>query len=72
MNKLCCFLSGGHRYSPSKVISTRNPFTHTMTLRNFCVKCSNMISFEMDDSFIDKEIEKFRLKEWFRWSGNGT
>ena len=72
MNKLRCLLSGGHRYSPSKIITHRNPMDCTIELRNFCVKCSKMISFKIPDNFIDREIEKFKEKEWFRWSGYGT
>ena len=72
MNKLRCFLSGGHRYNPSKIITTRNAINCTIELNNFCVKCSKMISFEIPDNFIDMEIKKFKEKEWFRWSGKGT
>lgn len=72
MNKLRCLLSGGHRYSPSKIVSTRNPRDCTIILNNFCVKCSKMISFEIPDRFIDDEIKKFKEKEWFRWSRNGN
>ena len=72
MNRLRCLLSGGHRYSPSKIITHRNEINHTIILRNFCVKCSKMIEFEMPDNFIDGEIKKFKEKEWFKWSGKGT
>lgn len=72
MNKLCCLLSGGHRYSPSKIITHRKAMNCTIELRNFCVKCGKMISFEIPDNFIDEEIKKFKEKEWFRWSENGT
>lgn len=68
MNKLRCLLSGGHRYSPSKIITHRNPMNCTIELRNFCVKCGKMISFEIPDNFIDEEIEKAKIREWRRWS----
>lgn len=68
MNKLRCLLSGGHRYSHTKIITHRNEVNRTIELRNFCVKCSKMISFEIPDNFIDKEIEKAKIKQWERWS----
>ena len=58
MNRLRCILSGGHRYSLSKIITHRNAMNFTIELRNFCVKCGKMISFEIPDNFIDKEIER--------------
>ena len=68
MNRLCCLLSGGHRYSPSKIISKRNEIKRTIEMKNFCVKCSKMISFEIPDNFIDKEIKKAKIREFRRWS----
>lgn len=67
MNKLRCLLSGGHRFAPDKIVTCKNPINFTYELKNFCVKCGKPISFEIPDSFIDKEIEKFRLREWQRW-----
>ena len=58
MNKLCCILSGGHRYSPSKIITKRNEITRTIVLRNFCIKCSKMIEFEIPDNFIVDILDK--------------
>ena len=72
MNKLRCLLSGGHRYSPSKIVTMRNPRNRTIVLHNFCVKCSKMIEFAIPDNFIDEEIKKFKETEWFRWNGKGT
>ena len=73
MNKLRCLLSGGHRYSPSKIITQRKEINRTIVLRNFCVKCSKMIEFEIPDNFIDEEIKKFKVREWrLRRSGKGT
>lgn len=68
MTKLRCLLTCGHRYSPDKVVTMRNEKNRTVVLHNFCVKCSNMITFEIPDRFIDDEIEKFRRKEFERWS----
>ena len=64
MNKLRCLLSGGHRYSPSKIVSCRNEVNFTIKLRNFCVKCGKMIEFEIPDNFIDKEIKNKKQKEY--------
>lgn len=69
MNKLRCLLSGGHRYSLSKIITHRKPMNRTIELRNFCVKCGKMISFEIPDNFIDEDIKKFKEREWSkRWN----
>ena len=71
MNKLRCLLSGGHRYSPLKIVSCRNAINFTIKLRNYCVKCGKMIEFEIPDNFIDEEIKKIKEREWSkRWSGN--
>ena len=63
MNRLRCFLSGGHRYHPSKLITTKDAKNSTIILRNFCVKCHKEISFEIPEFFIDKEVEKFKERE---------
>lgn len=65
MNRLRCMLSGGHRYSLSKIITHRNEIKRTIEMRNFCVKCNKVISFEIPDNFIDEEIKKIRIKERF-------
>ena len=70
MNKLCCLLSGGHRYSPSKVITKRNGINCTIVLRNFCVKCGKMIEFEMPDNFIDEEIKREAKKIYNKGFGD--
>ena len=71
MNKLCCFLSGGHKYSLSNIVSHRNEINRTIGLKNHCIKCGKTICFEMPDTFIDEEIKKEKLKLWRRW-GYGT
>lgn len=63
MNRLRCFLSGGHKYHPSRIVTTRQPINRTIVLNNFCVKCSKMISFDIPEEFIDMEIKKFKEKE---------
>ena len=68
MNRLRCLLSGGHRYSPAKIVTTRNERNHSIVLHNFCVKCSRMITFEISAEFIDNEIKKEKERLWFRWS----
>lgn len=68
MTKLRCLLSGGHRYHPSKVVTTHDDVRHVIVLHNFCVKCSHMIAFEMPSEVIDNEIKKAQTREWFKWS----
>lgn len=68
MNKLCCLLTGGHRYSPSMVTTCRNAVNCTIEMKNFCVKCNKEIFFEIPADFIDKEIKKAKIKLWERFS----
>lgn len=70
MNRLCCILSGGHKYSPTKIITKRNEINRTIEMKNFCVKCSKMISFEISDIFIDEEIARYEFKNFYRRSHN--
>ena len=70
MNKLRCLLSGGHRYSPSKVVSCRNAINFTIKLLNFCVKCGKMIEFEIPDNFIDEEIKREAKKIYNKGFGD--
>ena len=62
MNKLCCFLTGGHRYDPSKVLSCSGTMDRVILLRNFCVKCGKMITFEFAQELIDKDLEEYRRR----------
>lgn len=58
MNRLCCFLSGGHRYTPSRTIATKNPFNRTIVFNDFCVKCGKLNSVEIPIEHLEKELEK--------------
>lgn len=69
MNRLRCLLSGGHRYSLSKIITHRNAMNRTIELRNFCVKCGKMISFEITDTFFNEERKIFIERLARRWNG---
>ena len=72
MNKLMCFLSGGHKYYSSRVSTARDYRNHTIVIMNPCAKCSKVIALEVPESFIDKEIEKAKLHEWLRWHRDET
>ena len=39
MNRLKCFLSGGHRYSDANLISYKDERKGAYVFCNFCVKC---------------------------------
>lgn len=68
MNRIKCFLTGGHYYHPSKMVTTRNITNRTIILNNYCTKCGKLNTFEIPEEYIDVEIKKFKLKEWSRWS----
>ncbi len=68
MNKLCCFLSGGHRYLDANLISCRNEIKRTIVLKNYCVKCGEPTYFEMSEKIIDKHIKEYKLRLWRRLS----
>lgn len=72
MNRLFCLVTGGHKYSMNKILSTRNHTNNTIVLHNHCVKCKTPISFEIPENFIDMEIERYKTKKWERLSRNGT
>lgn len=69
MNKFRCLLSGGHRYSPLKVIASRDEINRTVLLQNFCEKCGKMISFEITDTFINEARKTFIERLARRWNG---
>ena len=72
MNKLMCFLSGGHKYYPSRVSTARDYRNRTIVIMNPCAKCSKVIEVEVPESFIEKEIEKAKLYKELRWSRDET
>ena len=65
MNKLFCFLTGGHRYLDKNIIScpSDKKFHYTM-LRNECVKCGKPIEVEVDvGAIVRAEMERLRKEK---------
>ena len=55
MNRLICFLTGGHRYADGNITTHPNRKKGYMTLKNYCIKCGKPIYIQMN---IDFEIQK--------------
>ena len=61
MNKLMCFLTGGHRYSDANVVSTYQEHSKTVLLKNRCVKCGAIITAEIDtDKILAEDMRLIR------------
>lgn len=55
MNRLVCFLTGGHKYADKNIKSELIPDdTRHIILSNECVKCGMIIEFIMD---VDAQIK---------------
>ena len=61
MNKLLCFLTGGHRYADKNIIVYQHPHPDFVTLENKCVKCGKEVSFDFSvGKYLRVEIEKLK------------
>lgn len=59
MNRLLCFLTGGHRYADKNIVAYQHPNPDFVTLHNECVKCGKQIEFEYCvGAYIRSEIAK--------------
>lgn len=50
MNKLKCFLTGGHRYSDANTISVTNEGEDVYVFYNYCLKCGKPYTVKVDIS----------------------
>ena len=59
MNKLLCFLSGGHRYKDETLRVFDIPFERRIAVQQFCCKCGeeNCISIPYDMWFKENKDE---------------
>lgn len=65
MNRLLCFVTGGHRYADKNLIScpSNHKLFHT-TLHNECVKCGKPIEFEMNvGAIVRAEMDRLRKEK---------
>jgi len=59
MNKVRCFLSGGHKYSDSNWVMTERIKTCQVIFTNYCDKCGKMIDVPVSRRDIfSKDIDK--------------
>lgn len=59
MNKLVCFLTGGHRYADKNIIAYQHLNPDYVTLHNECVKCGKEIEFDFCvGAYLRAEINK--------------
>ena len=56
MNKLMCFLTGGHKYSDANIIAQTMPDDFNIVeIINPCIKCGTVSVFYMN---VKKQLEK--------------
>lgn len=59
MNKLLCFLTGGHKYADKNIVSYQHPHPGYVTLHNECIKCGKEIDFDFCvGAYLRAEISK--------------
>lgn len=61
MNKICCFLTGGHRYKDSDLEVKFNDDECTVTFSNRCNKCGNLIEVTVPQNSILRDFHKENL-----------
>ena len=61
MNRLLCFITGGHRYEDKNIISYQHPHPDYVTLNNKCIKCGKEIDFDFCvGAYLRAEIAKLK------------
>ena len=61
MNRLLCFLTGGHRYADVGVTATQQKNPDWFTIRNECIKCGKVAEFECNvGAIIRSDIAKMK------------
>ena len=58
MNRLFCWLTGGHRYAPMNLRTCKHPFTREIVVTDWCIKCGKRYRFSYDiDPIIEKDLK---------------
>lgn len=52
MNRLCCFLTGGHRYEDQNLICCSEPLSDDYIIRNSCVKCGKQYEVRIPEKCV--------------------
>ena len=52
MNRIKCFLTGGHRYEDSNLRASSDEFKNTITFTNGCVKCGKSYEVQLPFSAV--------------------
>ena len=61
MNKLMCFLTGGHRYVDTGLKAQQQTNPDWFTMRNECIKCGKVTEFELNvGAIIRADIAKMK------------
>lgn len=64
MNRLCCFLTGGHRYSDLN-LQVYDSLSHKVVFINTCDKCGKKYEVELDEDHIYSNIRYMKgHKKW--------
>lgn len=59
MNRLFCWLTGGHRYNDGNLVTHTDHKTRYTGLSNHCIKCGKRYSYLIDtEKLIQAEMER--------------
>jgi hypothetical protein len=63
MNKLMCFLTGGHKFEDKNINSYRHQNPNFITIHNKCIKCGKEFEFEFNYGIqLQKDLERLKGK----------
>lgn len=61
MNRLFCFLSGGHRYADTNLTASRPIIHGFVIIRNECIKCGKAYTSAINvDAIIREDLAKMK------------
>lgn len=58
MNRLFCWLTGGHKYSATTLVSYHNRFNETFYFGNRCEKCGKFSTWDVPAESILAEVHR--------------
>lgn len=62
MNKICCFLTGGHKYKSSDLECKFDDNDDTVKFINYCDKCGKIYEVSIPQSSILRDFEQFDVR----------
>lgn len=64
MNRLLCFLTGGHRYVDTGLKCQQQSNPNWFTYRNECIKCGKVTEFELNvGAILNADMERFKKEK---------